>query len=182
MTSAVHTGWAAAQGRRFEWAPNRSMPADPQAVGEHLLRLQEAGDCSPAAIVESARPKDSPIHGLFEWDLERAATRDWMATARKIPRSLVEIQQVDEDREVRTVTPAFVHVPPEEGCGQGQYLEPAILSEDQARRALRQMQQQLKALEWATAAVSAVLSARDPDFVRDLREAVAGVREVAFRG
>ncbi len=47
---------------------------DPQEVGEALEQLQgREGILTPARVVESARPKRSPLHDAFEWDDSVAA-------------------------------------------------------------------------------------------------------------
>lgn len=154
------------------------MPADPQVVGEHLDRLRERGDCSAGAILESAKPSDSPIHCLYEWDVEKAAEAHWLQVSRSIPKRLVEVRcEVSESEPVR-VTPAFAHVPPKDGRrGQGQYLAPAVLTVDEWDRALCAFRRQVDALE---AALMALAEACDePGVLADLEEAVSRARIAA---
>jgi len=54
---------------------------DPQAVGDELARLHNIGGegFSTALVVAAARPKASPLHGHFTWDItgEEAQQRVW---------------------------------------------------------------------------------------------------------
>lgn len=46
-----------------------------QAMGEACERIEQRGVLTPAALVDEARPEDSPIHDSFEWDDEIAAEK-----------------------------------------------------------------------------------------------------------
>ena len=46
-----------------------------QAMGEACERIEQRGTLTPAALVDEARPEDSPIHDSFEWDDEVAAEK-----------------------------------------------------------------------------------------------------------
>lgn len=51
---------------------------DPEVAGERLAAIKKGrggGVISPAAVVEDARPKDSPLHPAFEWCDAAAAKR-----------------------------------------------------------------------------------------------------------
>lgn len=48
----------------------------------------EEGRLTPAAVVERARPQDSPLHGQFEWDDAAAAHRHRLDRARHLIRSV----------------------------------------------------------------------------------------------
>jgi hypothetical protein len=60
-----------------------------------------AGDLTADAVVEAARPKDSPLHGFFEWDNRQAADSYRLTQARTLIRK-VRI-------EVGTLTPISFH-------------------------------------------------------------------------
>lgn len=73
---------------------------DAAAIGKALLALEQQHGRHPTAreIVEYARPKRSPIHHLFEWDIAEAAMKHWLATAGYIMRA-VRIEFVKDGRE-----------------------------------------------------------------------------------
>jgi hypothetical protein len=54
-----------------------------QRYGEFIWKLREesGNTLHPAAVVEAAKPKSSPIHDFFEWDNTRAGQkyREWQA-------------------------------------------------------------------------------------------------------
>jgi hypothetical protein len=53
-----------------------------EVVGKELSLIQkEHSVITPKVVVESARPKDSPLHQYFEWDNSEAAEkyREWQA-------------------------------------------------------------------------------------------------------
>lgn len=89
---------------------------DADVVGETITRLAqeqaekeglppELGVCLPSDLVDEALDPESPLHPLFDFDLERSARRDWNRQAQRI---IVATRRVAEDGGVPT--PAFVHV------------------------------------------------------------------------
>ena len=61
----------------YEWKEASYITIDAAAAGEFLeaLKTRHNGHLSPRAVVEAARPADSPIHAHFEWDDGVAAER-----------------------------------------------------------------------------------------------------------
>lgn len=49
-----------------------------------LIRRAHGGRLSPAAVLNSARKKSSPLHAYFEWDDSKAAEQHRLWQARKI--------------------------------------------------------------------------------------------------
>jgi hypothetical protein len=88
------------------------------ALGGGILR--------PSDVVEDARREDSPLHQLFNWDVEEAAYEHWMATARKIIAS-VKVNITTETIVLRA--PAYVRDPSLHGRDQG-YRETVSLRTD----------------------------------------------------
>lgn len=75
-------------------------------IAETVEQIErEQGVCHPAALVEAARPADSPLHPLFEWDDSEAARRYRVEQARRVIRTL-RVTVLDK----RASGPAFVHV------------------------------------------------------------------------
>ncbi|MBE3088544.1 MAG: hypothetical protein IMZ71_05470 [Chloroflexi bacterium] len=71
--------------KQYEWKNGARFDIDAQPVGEALARLN-----GPTAeqIVEAAKDADSPLHGLFNWDIKSAAHEHWLATAQLIGRNI----------------------------------------------------------------------------------------------
>lgn len=77
-----------------------------QSVNEHLIALHaKHGTLTPELVVEDARSKNSPLHGLFEWDTKKAALAHWHDVARALIRN-VRVTVVNESRTLRA--PYFV--------------------------------------------------------------------------
>lgn len=63
------------------------------------------GACPPGLLVEAARSDRSPLHRLFEWDDNKAAS-DWRTHQARLIINKIRVV-VDEER---PAVPAFVHV------------------------------------------------------------------------
>lgn len=101
-----------------------------------LVEMAEANDgkLTPEQVVEEARNPESPLHGYFEWDVEKAAAQHWLDQARSIIRS-VTVNIKTETRTVRSV--GFVRDPTMEAGRQGYMLVRRVRTEeDWARDAL----------------------------------------------
>lgn len=59
----------------FALAGSRFTNADAKVIGPVLQELAEAGDVTPAQVVEAARSTNSPLHSYFEWDDKVAADK-----------------------------------------------------------------------------------------------------------
>jgi AmiR/NasT family two-component response regulator len=56
-----------------------------QAVNQRLKELQEEhGALTADVVIADAKDSESPLHGHFEWDIERAAYRPWVTIANRI--------------------------------------------------------------------------------------------------
>ena len=59
------------------------------AVNEYLIELyKREGTLTPLAVVEDAKREESPLHALFEWDIEKAAQEHWYEVARQLIRNV----------------------------------------------------------------------------------------------
>ena len=75
----------------------------------------EHGRLTPAAVVDTARPADHPLHGRFEWDNAVAGDAYRLDQARRLIRSVrVVYREADEKESARTVR-AFHAIRDEEG-------------------------------------------------------------------
>lgn len=91
----------------YKWKNYKySVPAE--IVGNHFEKLEKTqGNLTSATVLESARPTDSPIHSLFEWDDTKAAEKYRLKQATQIICNLaVEIETDKKPIECR----AFMEV------------------------------------------------------------------------
>lgn len=99
--------------------------------GHALERVRErVGDtCTAKDVLDEARPKNSPIHEMFEWDNATAGERWREEQARGYMRALIVVMPTaDGDRPV----PAFIST----GRGEGYTTTSTVLTNDVMRRAL----------------------------------------------
>lgn len=91
----------------YEWG-RRSYGIPAPVVGEIVNSIAEQeGGCPPIRLVESATPEDSPIHQLFTWDDDKAASSWRTHEARQVIGCLtIRVQVGDEEKKV----PAFLSV------------------------------------------------------------------------
>ncbi len=75
---------------------------------DFLATLHEGGRLRPSAVVEAARPSDSPLHDLFEWDDRVAASAFRLEQARGIIRT---VEYRFTIRHVTISAPRYVHDP-----------------------------------------------------------------------
>jgi len=94
----------------YRWENNRQKPADPQKVGETVERIAKdhPDGASPKTVVAAAADRNSPLHGLFEWEDAIAADkwRRWQAS--DVIQSLRVV--VSETDAGERATPAFYSV------------------------------------------------------------------------
>ena len=101
---------------------------------EHLRTLErEGGRISPSDVVDDAKHKSSPLHGLFEWSKSLAAEKYWLVQAREI---LGAAKVLVETETYTTRGPVYVR-DTSAGGGQGyQRVEVMRDDPDQARESL----------------------------------------------
>lgn len=95
-------------------AKEGSRISDTQAkiLAAEFQRIEKnAGALTPELLVDRARPPDSPIHNLFDWDDARAAESWRLSQARVLIASVcVSIQTRTEEKIQVKVTRAWQHV------------------------------------------------------------------------
>jgi hypothetical protein len=133
----------------YDWRSKRSLPIDPQVVGEELERL---GSPTAHEILDAAASPDSPLHPAFEWDDTKAAHQYRLVQARDLVRRLVIKSETIAGTSTTQVLPAYINVPPsgEDASNDGtsgRYVSILSLTEDQAARAIRQLHGQVAGLE-----------------------------------
>lgn len=75
----------------------------------------EEGRLTPDQVVDDARDKKSPLHGLFEWDRGKAAMAHWIHQAREI---IGAVRVVETNTTITVRAPFYVRDPDAAG-GQG---------------------------------------------------------------
>lgn len=95
------------------------------------MAKRNGGKITPAAVVEAARAKNSPLHRYFEWDNTKAAQLYREDQARALIRS-VKVQITTETK--RVVAVGYVRDPLCESTDQGYVSVQSILSDEDAKR------------------------------------------------
>ena len=92
---------------RYAW--NRGRSVDAQVVGGIVesIAVRSGGVCPPSMLVDEARPEESPLHSMFEWDDWAAAEGYRRGQARGHIRELRIVKQADDETEL---VQAFVHI------------------------------------------------------------------------
>jgi hypothetical protein len=129
--------------QKFQYRPGHNVPGlKAQEVGEHLerLRSENGGIVQPEQVVDDARPEDSPLHHVFEWDDDVAAEKYRIAQARNIIRSVNIIMANPMTGQDDAPRLAFVSVstPFMEGTGYSSTREAFADSELRARLIARE--------------------------------------------
>ena len=94
---------------KYAWK-TRVIKVGAQMAGEFLeeMRVKNSGRLTTEIIVQSARPKRSPLHEAFEWNNAAAAKKYRLDQAGEILRQLVVTIHRPDDSEI--VTRAFVNI------------------------------------------------------------------------
>lgn len=106
------------------------------------IAKRDGGLLRPQAVVDAARPKDSPLHGAFEWNNGRAAEKYRLIQAQYLIRSF---RVTIEDNGAKYETPVFVGVSTDRTAGKAE--NPYRLVEDVAKDADLQAVAENDALE-----------------------------------
>lgn len=103
--------------------------AKQEAVRQRLDELAARGALTARDVVLDARKKDSPLHGYFEWDNAKAATKFRLVQARR----LINRFQVPIIEESRILVTKYAVRDPSAAQGQQGYVRTADLQTDQGR-------------------------------------------------
>lgn len=109
--------------------------AEREAVRDELSRIAEknGGLLTPDAVVAEARKKGSPMHGLFNWNVQEAAYQHWLEQARELIRTVRVVIKTE-----RTTISAVAYVrdpsrPPDE---QGYIATASVMGDEERSRAV----------------------------------------------
>jgi len=106
-----------------------------QVIGATLDELRaRQGVLRPRDVVEAARPADSPLNRLFEWDDRRAAEEYRVVRAREIIRS-VKVRWTEQGSGKELDSRAFVSLRPAGWTGAEDYRDVVQVMGDQDLRA-----------------------------------------------
>lgn len=118
--------------------------ANPQTIGTALAAIAESakGELTPLAVVNSARPKNSPLHKHFEWDDALAAEAHRLDQAR----NLIRIVSVKDASTEEGMTRAFQSIASKSGTSY-RHIEEIKSSVELQLALLRQAEGDLQAFE-----------------------------------
>lgn len=82
----------------YKWVSGYRTSVNAQEAGEIMDRLAREGNLTPQALVDEARPEESPLHKGFDWDDASAAEKYRRAQAVTMIRAVVvsESEIMDE--------------------------------------------------------------------------------------
>lgn len=146
-----------------------------EAIRVRLSELEHAngGRLTPSAVVEDAKNPDSPMHGCFEWDTDKAAYAYWIIQARDLITSIKVVQRT-ETVNVRAVY--YVRDPSAGDGEQGYVSVPTLRTDaDMAREALVSEFSRVADMLRRAREIAAALSAQAD--VEDLLVRVVGLRQ-----
>jgi len=101
----------------------------------------KSGRVTPKSVVAHAKNPSSPLHSEFDWDINRAAQKEWERTASELIRSVKFIVEY-EDREI--VVPQWVSDPRIEESSYVSTQQVAERSGSASRDVLREELQRIK--------------------------------------
>lgn len=118
--------------------------ADPQRFGEALEKIaaDNDGHIKPAKIVEVAKEPRHVFHKHFEWNVEKAAMKHWLDTAREIVQSVHVTEASVESGHIR----GFLSITQKQGTSY-RTLKEIKTSADLQMRVLEQALRDLQAFE-----------------------------------
>ena len=109
------------------------MTEEMEVIASHLEALAAAngGRLTAEIVVQDAQQEDSPLHGKFDWNVEQAAMKHWLSTARAIIRS---VRVVVHRNKMILRAPFYVRDPEANSDEQGYVALTSVRShEEQAR-------------------------------------------------
>ncbi|MGA8762296.1 MAG: hypothetical protein WB562_05345 [Candidatus Sulfotelmatobacter sp.] len=141
---------------------------------DHIVALERDGKTSAETILADAKRGDSPLHDLYDWDVERAAETHWLERTREI----VRLVRYAVHTETHSYTlPRYVRDPDVEPQTQGYATVESLRDDpDRARRALTSELERVSSV--LTRARELAVGLHLDDEIEELLERVAGLRAV----
>jgi len=102
-----------------------------EAIEKRLQEIKERcnGDLLVDDVIRDARKPNSPLHGEFDWDVEKAAMEHWRETARQLIRAVQVIVVVGTES---IVVPRYIR-DPEKPHGEQGHIEPVEIKDDHSK-------------------------------------------------
>ena len=126
----------------YNWKPGSHIKLDPEQTGRIFEKIAvRDGALTPAAVLNEAQKKSSPLHEYFVWDNSEAANRYRLKQAGHLIRCItVKIENVSSEP---IITRAYVSLKNNDG---DYHAIADVLSDSEKRHRL--MQQALDEIEW----------------------------------
>ncbi len=103
--------------QEYQYKPGSRFKVPAQVVGEEIAAIEAIdGQVTPSAFVERARPEDSPVHPLIEWDVRVAAAKYQLDQARQVIRSVYPVHVDAEGHPQPILGWAHVDLPDDGPC------------------------------------------------------------------
>lgn len=108
-----------------------SVPA--QVAYDTIHDLYQKGKKTAKDLVDASRPKDAPLHSMFEWNDAVAAEKYREEQGRTIIRHIIEVPETEEEKETMPVVRAFFQIDEKSSDYEPTYV---IMSDDEKRKRL----------------------------------------------
>ena len=172
----------------YRFRPGSRLKGDSQAIGERLTTLAgsverfEQIKLKPTrvfldSVIKDARRSDSPLHGLFPWDLRKAARLCWEDIARHLARSVeveyIHAEEVEgEEVQISSWVPALIHIKSAPEVGSTYAPIARVMNDDEL---YQQVLDECRAAMSAFARKYRRFSQVFPEVFRAINEAIEGV-------
>lgn len=83
----------------YAWTPRAHVGVPADVAGRELSRMARGGEITARAVLNAARPEDSPLHPAFEWDDAVAAELHREDQARLMLRSIRIVRDAEQEPE-----------------------------------------------------------------------------------
>jgi hypothetical protein len=100
-------------------------------VADAIRELERRGRVTPDRVIEAARDPASPLHRLFNWNIEQAALEHWRQTAREI---INRVTVVIRTEKIVLKCPAYVRDPAMPPRQQGYVAVSRLRSDEEMSR------------------------------------------------
>lgn len=134
----------------YGWRPGTHIKADAQQAGEMIEALRNSGGLSTQRLLDANRKEGTVLHNEFEWDDGKAAEEYRLNQAAHIIRSIVVVQQKDEDQEEDrepVQVPVKIYYPTHAEKGEYERVDVLLKNEDSRRKLLNDCLSELKAFQ-----------------------------------
>lgn len=160
---------------KYQWRPGARIEKDLDAevIGAEIERLEDKnGVVEPAAVVEAARSRRSPLHAAFEWDDTVAAEEHRKQQARQLVAALVIVQVRTEGGRSESTRGFQIARPDPDGPRGYVRLDRIVGSEDMTKQLIGSASRELQSAVRRFSSIAAL-----GKYVPALEELIKGMRE-----